>query len=93
MFTMQEIQALLEIAARTPMSFAERLWVQGIAQRLAQFRNPPPPAPKPEPKPQEPEGDALRDTVTVPNDAQAMADDLKVASALTDALDAADKEP
>ena len=50
LFTPQEIQAILALLNRTPMSAAEQLFAQGFFQRLAAFCQPPP-----EPKKSEPE--------------------------------------
>lgn len=41
LFTMQEIQALLGLLNRTPMSPAEQLFTQGFIERLVSFCQPP----------------------------------------------------
>ena len=51
LFTMQEIQAVLQMLNRTPMSPAEQLFAQGFFQRLVAFCQPPQGA-TPEPKPE-----------------------------------------
>ena len=51
LFTRQEIQAVLALLNRTPMSPAEQLFAQNFFQRLVAFCAPP----KPEPKEPEPE--------------------------------------
>lgn len=51
LFTPQEIQAILALLNRTPMSPAELLFAQGFFQRLMNFCQPP--APEPEPKKEE----------------------------------------
>jgi len=48
LFNQQEIQAMLALLNRTPMSPAEALFAQGFFQRLAAFCAPPPPKPEPE---------------------------------------------
>lgn len=54
LFNPQEIQAILALLNRTPMSPAEMLFAQGFFQRLAAFCQPPPePKPEPEPEPEE----------------------------------------
>lgn len=53
LFTIQEIQAILALLNRTPMSPAEQLFAQGFFQRLVAFCTPPKPEPediKPGPK-------------------------------------------
>lgn len=79
LFTMQEIQAMLALLNRLPMSPAEMLFANGFFQRLATFCTPPP-APVKEPEPKGPE--------LTEDQAQAMADALAIA----DALDALDEE-
>lgn len=54
LFTSQEIQAILALFNRTPMSPAEQLFAQGFFQRLVAFCQPPKPEPndiKPGPNP------------------------------------------
>lgn len=48
LFTLQEIQAILALLNRTPMTPAEQLFAQGFFQRLAAFCTPPPPEPEKE---------------------------------------------
>lgn len=57
LYSMQEIQAMLALLNRTPMTPAERLWSQGFFQRLVTFCQPPPPEPKKE-EPDEGENNA-----------------------------------
>lgn len=38
MITYNELGALLEIATRSPLSTAERIWVDGLAERIATDR-------------------------------------------------------
>jgi hypothetical protein len=47
LFTMQEIQAILQLLNRTPMSPAEQLFAQNFFQRLVAFCQP---TPKPKEK-------------------------------------------
>lgn len=42
LFTMQEIQAMLGLLNRTPMTSAEQLYAQGFFERLVAFCQPPP---------------------------------------------------
>lgn len=84
LFKMQEIQAVLGLLNRLPMTPAEALFTQGFFERLATFCTPPP-KPKPEPTTPPPD-DTLRETVTLSHDdAQAMADALAIAGALDEA--------
>lgn len=52
LFTQQEIQAILGLLNRTPMTPAEQLFAQGFFQRLVAFCTPPP-----EPKKEEVQDD------------------------------------
>lgn len=52
LFSSQEIQAILALLNRTPMSPAEMLYAQTFFQRLVAFCQPPP-----EPVPEEPPDD------------------------------------
>lgn len=54
LFTGQEIQAILSLLNRTPMSPAEQLFAQGFFQRLVAFCQPPP-EPKEPKEPKEPD--------------------------------------
>lgn len=77
LFTMQEIQAMLGLLNRAPMSPAEQLFTQGFFERLVAFCQPP------KPEPPEPETEPLTE-----EQAQALADALAIA----EALDEADKD-
>lgn len=46
LFTMQEIQAVLGLLNRLPMTPAEQLFTANFFQRLATFCTPPPPEPE-----------------------------------------------
>lgn len=48
LFSPQEIQAILALLNRCPMTPAEMLYAQGFFQRLAAFCRPPKPEPEPE---------------------------------------------
>lgn len=61
LFSLQEIQAILALLNRTPMTPAEQLFAQGFFQRLATFCTPP----KPEPK--EPKKNEDKTSTTDPN--------------------------
>jgi hypothetical protein len=52
LFTMQEIQAILGLLNRTPMTPAEQLFTQGFFQRLVAFCQPPTPKPTKEKEPE-----------------------------------------
>lgn len=54
LFTPQEIQAILQLLNRTPMSPAEMLFATNFFKRLAAFCQPPPAPPKP-PEPEKEE--------------------------------------
>lgn len=53
LFTNQELQAMLSLLNRTPLSPAEQLFAQGFFQRLVAFCQPPP-----EPKKEEKKNDS-----------------------------------
>lgn len=46
LFTPKELQAMLALANRIPMTPAEQLFTQGFFQRLVAFCQPPKPEPK-----------------------------------------------
>ena len=48
LFTPQELQAMLSLLNRCPMTPAEQLFAQGFFQRLVAFCQPPTPEPKKE---------------------------------------------
>ena len=79
LFTQEELQALVGLFSRTPMSPAEQQFVMTMMNRLVAYCQPPKP---PEPKEAHP-GAAMSYA-----DAQAMADGV----AMADALDKMDKE-
>lgn len=72
LFKMNEIQAILALLNRTPMTPAEQLFAAGFFQRLAAFCQPP-----------KPEGPKLTE-----EQAQAMADALAIADALDSVTEA-----
>lgn len=57
LYTMQEIQAILGLLNRTPMTPAEQLFAQTFFERLVAFCTPPDSKPEPTAEPQEEEKD------------------------------------
>lgn len=55
LFTGQEIQAILALLNRLPMSPAEQLFAQSFFQRLVAFCQAPPKSPEPELEPERPD--------------------------------------
>lgn len=55
LFTQQELQAMLSLLNRIPLSPAEMLFAQGFFQRLTAFCQPPRPEPEPEKKEDKPQ--------------------------------------
>lgn len=51
LFTMQEIQAVLQLFNRAPVTLAEQLYAKDFFERLATFCRPPKPGSVPEPEP------------------------------------------
>ena len=76
LFSPQEIQAILALLNRAPMTPAEQLFAQGFFQRLVAFCQPP----ELEPIPLSPD-EALRETVTCPHDDNKVAQELKAKDA------------